>query len=135
MDIVCKGGNLALNLGGMPDGRLPEPGMRAALGMGEWLRENGEAIYGTRVCAPYREGRFGFTRRGNCRYAVYCLPEGEILPGALTVPMRAPSVRLVANGQALASEAADGGTRVTLPDGIAGSAPLALALCMGEGEI
>ena len=63
VDIVCKGGNLALNLGGMPDGRLPEPGMRAALGMGEWLKQNGEAIYGTRICAPYRQGRFGFTLR------------------------------------------------------------------------
>ena len=134
VDIVCKGGNLALNLGGMPDGRLPEPGMRAALGMGEWLKQNGEAIYGTRICAPYRQERFGFTRRGGERYAIYCLPEGECLPQTLLVPMRASGVRLVADGRPLACEAADGGTRVFLPADVAGSAPLALALCMGEGE-
>lgn len=134
VDIVCKGGNLALNLGGMPDGRLPEPGMRAALGMGEWLKQNGETIYGTRICAPYRQGRFGFTRRGGERYAIYCLPEGECLPQTLLVPMRASGVRLVADGRPLACEAADGGTRVFLPADVAGSAPLALALCMGEGE-
>ena len=134
VDIVCKGGNLALNLGGMPDGRLPEPGVRAALGMGEWLKQNGEAIYGTRICAPYRQGRFGFTRRGGERYAIYCLPEGECLPQTLLVPMRASRAHLVADDRPLACETADGGTRVFLPADVAGSAPLALALCMEEGE-
>lgn len=68
------------------------------------------------------------------RYAIYCLPEGECLPQTLLVPMRASGVRLVADGRPLACEAADGGTRVFLPADVAGSAPLALALCMGEGE-
>lgn len=70
IDIVVKGGNLAINVGPQPDGRLPEGAVRSLLGMGEWLKENGEAIYGTRVCAPYKEGRFGFTCKGKTVYAI-----------------------------------------------------------------
>lgn len=53
MRVVSRGGNLALNLGGQPDGRLPGQGMRALLEMGKWLKKNGEAVYGTRAVAPY----------------------------------------------------------------------------------
>ncbi len=70
VDIVVKGGNLAINVGPQPDGRLPEGAVRSLLGMGEWLKENGEAIYGTRVCAPYKAGSFGFTRRGETVYGI-----------------------------------------------------------------
>lgn len=70
IDIVVKGGNLAINVGPQPDGRLPEGAVKSLLGMGEWLKENGEAIYGTRVCAPYKKDNFGFTRKCDAVYAI-----------------------------------------------------------------
>ena len=47
LDVTSRGGNLLLNLGPGPDGRLPKPECERALVLGEWLERNGEAIYGS----------------------------------------------------------------------------------------
>ncbi len=48
VDIVSKNGNLLLNVGPMPDGRIPEVQKKVLLEIGKWLEINGEGIYGTR---------------------------------------------------------------------------------------
>jgi alpha-L-fucosidase len=48
VDIVSKNGNLLLNVGPMPDGTIPEIQLSRLRGLGDWLRINGEAIFGTR---------------------------------------------------------------------------------------
>ena len=62
IDIVAKGGNLALNVGPMPDGRLPRPAVERMREMGAWLKTFGAAIYGTRPLAPCRFGDWAFTQ-------------------------------------------------------------------------
>ncbi|MFI7679211.1 alpha-L-fucosidase [Actinophytocola sp. NPDC049390] len=47
VDIVSKNGNLLLNIGPKADGTIPELQRQRLLDVGEWLRINGEAIYGT----------------------------------------------------------------------------------------
>lgn len=47
-DIVSKNGNLLLGIGPMPDGTIPELERKLLIGIGEWLDNNGEAIYATR---------------------------------------------------------------------------------------
>ena len=63
IDVIAKGGNLALNVGPQPDGRLPKPAVERMKGIGEWLKIYGGAVYGTRACAPYRVGNFAFTQK------------------------------------------------------------------------
>ena len=63
IDIVAKGGNLALNVAPQPDGRLPRPALRRMAEMGAWLGRYGDAIYGTRVCPPYVTDGFAFTQK------------------------------------------------------------------------
>lgn len=56
IDIVSKNGVLLLNIGPKPDGTIPEPEQQMLLEIGDWLRVNGEAIYGTRPYKVYGEG-------------------------------------------------------------------------------
>jgi alpha-L-fucosidase len=48
-DIVSRGGNLLLDIGPTADGRIPVIMEERLAQIGEWLRPNGEAIYGTRA--------------------------------------------------------------------------------------
>ena len=44
---AAKGANLLLNVGPQPNGELPAAAVERLQRMGEWLKENGETIYGT----------------------------------------------------------------------------------------
>jgi alpha-L-fucosidase len=48
-DLVARGGNLLLNVGPTADGRIPEIMQARLRELGDWLKVNGEAIYGTRT--------------------------------------------------------------------------------------
>ena len=50
------GGNLLLNISPMGDGSIPEAQQKVLLAVGDWLRVNGEAIYGSRPWSTLGEG-------------------------------------------------------------------------------
>jgi alpha-L-fucosidase len=70
MLISCAGGdgNVLLNVGPMPDGRIPPDQANRLREMGTWLTKYGESIYGTRG-GPFKPGDYGTsTRKGNTIY-------------------------------------------------------------------
>lgn len=57
-----KGANLLLNIGPQPNGELPATALLRLKEMGEWLRKNGESIYGT-TAGDIEEQPWGVTTR------------------------------------------------------------------------
>ncbi len=53
VEILCKGGNLSLNLSPQPDGRFANEAIHQIERFGQWVNHNAHAIYGTRPIAPY----------------------------------------------------------------------------------
>jgi alpha-L-fucosidase len=86
VDIVVKGGNLLLNIGPAPDGTWPDGAYTLLEEMGRWMKTNGEAIYGTRAMAPYKDGKVCINSKGDDTwYLFYMAEEGETMPASVTM--------------------------------------------------
>ena len=119
IDVVAKGGNLALNVGPQPDGRLPAGAQASMCGLGDWLKVNGEAIYGSRVLPPYKSGNIALTQRDGIRYAIRLFPQaGETVDRQILVPLNDPvsKVTLLGHRESLAFTAVPTGIRIELPE-------------------
>ena len=57
-DIASKGGNFLLNVGPTAEGLIPQPSVERLAAMGQWLKVNGESIYGT-TASPLGEVPWG----------------------------------------------------------------------------
>ncbi len=129
-------GNLLLNVGPMPDGRIELRQVDVLRQVGSWLAENGESIYGTRG-GPFKPGpALVSTRRGNIVYlhilkgsagtlALPPLPrkvlESQLLRGG-TVPVVQTDSSLALTIPALDARNADTVVKLTL-DGPADEIP------------
>ena len=56
VELASQGGNLLLNISPKGDGSIPDVQQKALLAIGDWLRINGEAIYGSRPWTHMGEG-------------------------------------------------------------------------------
>jgi alpha-L-fucosidase len=55
VDAVSKGGNMLLNAGPTPEGELRPENLKIMTTIGDWLKVNGEAIYGSKPWVVYGE--------------------------------------------------------------------------------
>jgi len=136
-DVVSKNGNLLLNIGPKADGTIPEQAQHILLAIGQWLKANGEAIYGTRpwqrfgegptqVAAgtmqdtktkPYTEEDFRFTTKNGRLYAIEMAwpTTSHALIRSITPSMNVTSVTLLATGKAVTFDQQADGLHLDLP--------------------
>ena len=91
INVVSHGGNFLLNIGPRGDGSVVEFESDVLKEIGAWLKENGEAIYGTEA-SPFRED-FAWgksTRKGN---KLYLILSGEY-PTNGTIELNLPGYKL-----------------------------------------
>jgi alpha-L-fucosidase len=70
VDLVSKGGNFLLNIGPAADGTIPVIMEERLLQMGDWLRVNGDAIYGTRLYSKKSQEGVYYTKKGDDVFAI-----------------------------------------------------------------
>jgi alpha-L-fucosidase len=94
------GGNYLLNIGPMPDGSVPPETVEILTRVGNWLKHNGQSIYGTER-TPFDWSAFlDLTRKGNTLYIhVYFWPGETVSIGGLVAQVK--SARLLAGGKAI----------------------------------
>ncbi len=94
VDVVSKGGNFLLNIGPDPNGELDAEAYNRLKGMGDWIKVNGEGIYGSRMNKAFNEGeniRFTKSKDGNTQYIfLFDFPaEGKINISKIDIPEKA----------------------------------------------
>jgi alpha-L-fucosidase len=115
VDIASKGGNYLLNVGPKADGTFPQESIDILKGMGNWMKINGEAVYGTSA-SPYGLFPWGrCTKKGTTLYfSVFEWPKD----GKLTIPAlkdQVQSAKLLANGTVLKTTSSNDGLVIDLP--------------------
>lgn len=122
VEIVAKGGCLLLGVGPTSDGVIEESVAHRLHEVGNWLRINGEAIYGTRIVPTFHDGKVWFTgnKDGKTIYAIYTVEEGEGLPSVISWTGNLPKgkILLLQNGKSVNYKIENGKVTLQVPEGI-----------------
>jgi alpha-L-fucosidase len=128
VDTVSKGGFYLLNISPKADGTIPENQQRTLLEIGDWLKLNGAAIYGSHPWTRFADGGWHFTVKDGALYAI-----GKGDGAATTIAALTPELGKVTRVERLGGGAVEfrqdaGGLHVVLGDAAPDSLPLALKI-------
>jgi alpha-L-fucosidase len=128
VDIVIKGGNLLLNIGPGPQGQWHDEAYRLLDDMGKWMTVNGEAIYGTRALAPFKEGKVCISKKGdNTIYIYYLADDGEKMPPQISMSSfslpKGAKISMPGTGTSLKWRSTGNGFSVTIPEKLRNKPP------------
>ncbi len=117
--IAARGGNYLLNIGPKPDGTFPEECVERLKDIGNWMKVNGEAIYGTKA-SPFDVLPWGeCTKKGNKNNTIMYLSvfnwpnNGQLLvPG---LKNKVVSVKLLSSNTKLQARTTTDGLSISVP--------------------
>jgi len=119
-DISSKGGNFLLNVGPTADGRIPPESVERLKSVGQWMKANGEAIYGTEASPFARRLPWGRVTRKTAGdkttlyLHIWDWPEDGklLLPTLKETPVTG---RILTNGQKVKFSTTGDGLVINLP--------------------
>ena len=125
--IVSRGGNLLLNVAPSPLGTFDDTAYSRLGEIGDWMKVNGEAIYGSRPIAPYQSGKVVFTsKEDGSLYALYLAEENEKLPKEITfegVTPKGNSVEFLGASQSVSCSMRGSTAIISIPEEVLASPP------------
>lgn len=105
IDILSKGGSLALNITPQPDGALPHSSLHTIRRFGRWVRKHEEAIYNSEISPITGAQDIRYTRVDDKDYAFYLYPDHPIMPNRVHLTAapdkKVARVRFLRTGEAL----------------------------------
>ncbi len=122
VDIVAKGGNFLLNIGPDANGEWAPDAYDRLKKIGNWMKVNGEAIYGTRPIAPYKETKVCFTsKKDGTVYAIYLAGSDEEIPPTKIMlyshcPVKNGNITMLGMKEAVKWEPAVKGVLIHVPE-------------------
>ncbi|MDN5204785.1 alpha-L-fucosidase [Fulvivirgaceae bacterium BMA10] len=142
VEIVSKGGNFLLNVGPSPEGDWDPVVYDRLKGIGAWMRINSEAIYNSRIVAPYKDGKVALTQNKDTKavYGIYLPDENESTPPAkiwLThiTPAKGASVTMLGAPGRLKWQKIGNGVLIEIPEKLRKSPPAQDAWTIKISEI
>ena len=120
IEVISRNGNFLINIGPKADGTIPAPQVERLRAMGDWLRINGAAIYGSRYwkVSDQKGEHLAFTTKGKALYAIKMAKPAAPFTIAATAGWTAgqvQSVRLLGSKAAVHWDLTAKGLRITPP--------------------
>ena len=120
IEVVSRNGNFLINIGPKADGTLVPEQVSRLRAMGNWLKINGDAIYGTRFwkVSSQEDEQLAFTTREKTLYAIQLSKPSAAFTIEATAGWKAAdvtSVRLIGSESTVAWTVEPEGLRVTPP--------------------
>ncbi|SHJ88255.1 alpha-L-fucosidase [Pseudozobellia thermophila] len=124
VDIVAKGGNLLLNIAPSPEGEWDAGAYKLLEEIGNWMKVNDEAIYGTEAKAPYKYKNICLTSKPDgTDFLIYLVEEGQTeIPSEIyfegLVPKKGSRATILGSKTRLKWSRKNEGVVVRIPDAI-----------------
>jgi len=122
VDIASKGGNFLLNIGPTGEGSIPAPSVERLREVGQWMKLNGSAIYGT-TASPFSKLEWGRCTKkvADGRTLLYLHvfdwpKDGRLFVPGLTNKVESAALLVGAPPKPLKTVQSAGGTTILLPE-------------------